>query len=284
MTDEPTSQPRGPRIQRVRLGNELRRLRALAGISGRGVAAQLKIGQASISRLENGQAVPSLPQVNAWADAVGATEEQRTMLVALTEAALNEVETWRARMREGLPAMQDDVSDLEESARLHLSFQPVIVPGLLQIADYARRVFELVDVLGGGDYAGAVARRLERQRILYADGHRFEFVLTEAALRLRIVPPQVMAAQLAHIGNVATLENVDVRVVLLDAESTVIPWCSFTIYDECGDLGPFVRVELPHVGVHASDLDDVELYRRQHAELRRSAVPYARFRQRTTGA
>jgi transcriptional regulator with XRE-family HTH domain len=275
VTEGQTSHDRG--VQRVRLGAELRRLRLLAGLSGREVAHHLGVGQASVSRIENGQTVPPMPQVGLWADAVTASPEQRETMMALAEAALNEIASWRTRQRAGFSTLQADVRADEATARVHYCFQPSLIPGLLQTAEYARRVFALVDVIGDGDYAGGVAGRLERQKILYKGEHRFEFIVTEAALRLRIGSQQVMDVQLAHIETVATLSNVDVWVIPVDVDARAIPWCGFNLYDERGELDPFVTIELPHVGITVSDSADVALYRQQLDLLRESAVSFADY-------
>lgn len=261
-----------PRVQRTRLGAELRRLRLLAGLSGREVARRLGIGHASVSRIENAQQVPSLPEVNAWADAVGATPESRALLITLVEAALNEVETWRVRLRAGLPAMQADVRQLEATAVTQRKVLPTIVPGLLQTAEYARRVFEIVDVLGDSDYAAAVAERMQRQQILYDPAHQFEFLITEAALRWRPGPPSMLAAQLDHIRSASTLSNVTLGVIPVDAQMRAVPWCGFTLYeDRADDQPPFVAMETAHAGLVVSDPEDVAIYRRQLELFRESA-------------
>lgn len=268
-----------PRTQRQRLGSELRRLRMLAGLSGRDLAPRVGITQPTVSRIESAQAVPSLPQVLAWSDAVGASEESRTALVALTKAAINEIESWRARQQAGIAAMQTDVGELEATAAMLRCFQPAFIPAQMQTPDYARHVFALTDVTGGQDYAAAVAARMDRQQALYKPGHRFEFILTEVPLRLRIGAPHVMAAQLDRIGVVATLANVEVRVIPLDAEVHAIGWCGFDIFeersDEAGELDPFVMIETPHAGLTASDPADVAIYRRQLDRLRDMALPTA---------
>ncbi|MGH4012621.1 MAG: helix-turn-helix domain-containing protein [Pseudonocardiaceae bacterium] len=262
-----------PRVQRARLGAELRRLRLLAGLSGREVARRLGIGHASVSRIENAQQVPSLPEVNAWADAVGATSETRALLTTLVEAALNEVETWRSRLRAGLPGMQADVRQLEATAATLRKVLPTIVPGLLQTAEYARRVFELVDVLGDSDYAAAVAERMQRQQILYDPAHQFEFLITEAALRWRPGPPRLLAAQLDHIRSASTLDNVTLGLIPADAQMRAVPWCGFTLYeDRADDQTPFVAMETAHAGLIVSDPADVAIYRKQLELLRESCV------------
>src|SRR5580698_10493215 len=81
---------------RRRLAAELRRTRDLAGMSGRELAQQIGISQSKVSRFESGTAIPSWPEMTAWADASRASQETRTLLGELTEAAFTEVHTWQA--------------------------------------------------------------------------------------------------------------------------------------------------------------------------------------------
>jgi transcriptional regulator with XRE-family HTH domain len=262
-----------PRTQRTRLGSELRRLRRLAGLTGKELASQVGIGQASVSRIETGQTVPSLPQVTAWADATSASAGARAALTVLTEAALNEVETWRVRIpRDGLPAMQEDVRTLETTAGKIRVFQPAIVPALLQTAEYARHVFKVSDVTGEADYAAAAAVRLERQQLLHDESREFEFVLTEAVLRWRPGQAAMLAAQLDRIATIATLSNVAVRVIADGTELHAIPWCGFNIYENRRDAQqPIVTIEIPHARLTVTDEADVQIYRDQLALLRHAA-------------
>ncbi len=262
-----------PHAQRKRLGSELRRLRRLAGLSGRDIARIIRSSQAHVSRVENGQAVPTLPQVTAWAGAAGADDGAKAVLTGLTEAALNEVDAWRTQFEAGLPAMQQDIRALEASAGVVTYFQPSLVPGLLQTAEYARRTFEITDVKGWGDHAAAVAARIERQQALYQPGRRFEFLVTEAALRLRVGAPHVMRGQADRIVTVMSLDAVEVGVIPLDADASVIPWVGFNLYDDLADGQPaFVTVELPHAWLTASDPGDVDIYRQQLAVIRDAAL------------
>jgi transcriptional regulator with XRE-family HTH domain len=262
-----------PHVQRARLGSDLRRLRRLAGLSGRDIAARIGSSQAHVSRVENGQAVPTLPQVSAWATATDAPADVQAALTALAEAALNEADSWRARFSAGLPAMQQDVREMEAVAGVVTYFQPSIVPGLLQTAEYARRTFEVTDVAGWGDHAAAVAARIERQQALYQPGKRFEFLLTEAALRLRIGPPHVMRGQADRIMTVMSLDTVDIGVIPLDADASVVPWVGFNLYDDLADdQPPFATIELPHAWLTVSDPTDVGIYQQQLAAIRSAAL------------
>ena len=264
-------QPREPRPQLARLGAELRRVRTLAGLSGRQVADAVGISQATVSRLERGASVPSLRELTAWADATEVGEDRRALLLGLGEAAVNEVTPLRERLDGGLTSVQESVRELEATARTLRNFQPGIIPGLLQTAGYARSILSLADETA--DTAAAVSARLARQEILHQPGRSFEFLLTEAALRYRPGPQALRTAQLDHLAAVVTLETISFGVIPADAEMHAITRCGFVIYeDRIDDLASFVIAETPHASVYANDPADVQVYRDQLAAFRESAV------------
>jgi transcriptional regulator with XRE-family HTH domain len=256
---------------RERLGAELRRLRVLAGLSGARMAAAVGISQSTISRIERGDAALTLAQAAAWADAAGAGEERRALVLTLTEAAVNEVVTHADRLTGGLAFVQDSVHELEQTARTLRHFQPCIIPGLLQTAEYARRILAMADPTA--DLAQALAARMARQAILYDPGRTLEFLLTEQALRYRPGPGDALTAQLDHLASVATLETVSLGVIPADAEMHAITRCGFIVYEDRADgRPPFAFTETPHASLSASDPADVQVYRDQLAAFRRSAV------------
>jgi transcriptional regulator with XRE-family HTH domain len=155
-----------PNSARAYLGAELARLRKMAGLGGRALATRLGISQAKVSRIETGLGVPSIPEINAWADAVGADADARRHLLRLLEAAWSDVEPWRAAPA-GRTHLQDEVREIEATARTVREFQPQLIPGLLQTPEYARRVFAVVDPHGQMDHDAAVTARLRRQEAFY---------------------------------------------------------------------------------------------------------------------
>jgi transcriptional regulator with XRE-family HTH domain len=264
-------QSREPRPQLARLGTELRRARMLAGLSGRQIAKATGLSQPTVSRVERGESVPSLPELIAWADAAGAGDDRRALLLGLGEAAVTEVTTLRARVGNGLAAVQDEVAAAEATARTLRNFQPGIIPGLLQTAEYARRILAFAG--DPAEVAAAVARRLARQEALHEPGRSFEFLLTEAALRYRPGPYRLRAAQLDHLAAIVTLETITFGVIPADAEMHAITRGGFILYeDRIDDLPPVAVAETPHAYMRAHDLADVGQYRRQLAAFRESAV------------
>ncbi len=255
-----------------RLGLALRGLRLDAGLTGQQLADRTALSQSTVSRIELGQAMPSLSDIEGWGKATGAPAGQLAEIRALAEAAAVEAISWRRAERRGLPALQQDVADLEATAATLLNFQPVIVPGLLQTAEYARRVVLSGYPGGRSDIGAAVASRMERQEILYDEAKRLEFVIAEAALRWRIGPPPMMLAQLDRIASLATLANVSIGVIPQAAEVTAWHIHGFAILDDRAGGSPVVRVETLTTGLSVTGPGDVERYRQAFTLLRESAM------------
>jgi transcriptional regulator with XRE-family HTH domain len=273
-TDDVAVREAGHRAARRRLAAELRQLRGLAGVSGRQLAQRIKISQSKVSRIESGTALPSLPETLAWADATGASEKTRDLLASLTEAAFTEVSPWR-EMLATRPHVQDEIAEREAKARTIFTFDPAGVPGLLQTAEYARRMFSLSEVsYAEDDLASAVAGRLRRQLALYEEDRQFHFLITEAALRWRLGPAKVLLAQLDRLASVSTLDNVSIGLALYSREMAAFPSHGFTLYEGDGDGRPdaYAEVETTHANLIVKHPDDVALYRRKWAMLSKEAI------------
>jgi transcriptional regulator with XRE-family HTH domain len=253
---------RAPSAQRRRLGAELRRFRELAGISGRTLAGLVGMSQSRVSRIEAGATTPSMPDVLAWAAAVRASPDNRDRLMALTEAAFTELRAWRTEL-EAKPHLQQRAADREVAARVVRVFQPFLVPGLLQTAEYARQVFALFEIpYSAEDLAHAVTARMDRQLILFDQARRFTFLITEWALRWRPGPLAMLRAQWDRILSLSTLDNVTIGIVPLDAPANTVVPEGFEIYDGAAAGDTVVAVETVHAGLTVTNRDDIALYER----------------------
>lgn len=259
--------------KRAQLAGEMRRIREQCGMSGREIARRVRISQSKVSRIESGRTVPTLSEVSAWADAVDASDEYRGRLVELADSVYTEVHSWpdTLRMRAHI---QDEIEERELHARQVRVFQSSVVPGLLQTAEYARRMFAMADDPKPADaVADALDARLRRQQVVYEEDRRFEFVLTEAALRWRPGPARLMLGQLDRIVSLSTLDNVSVGVIPMDAMATTFCTHAFVIYDRLDDgKDPFVEVEAIHANVIVNDVANVDLYRTRWSKLSGMAV------------
>ena len=260
--------------QRQHLGAVLRRLRVDAGLSGEQIAERTGISQSRASRIELGQQAAPLAVVERWANAAGASGASLAEVMELAEAAATQTISWRKAMARGLVKLQQDSREQEASAATFLNFQPVAIPGLLQVPEYARRVFAVgYPPPGQHEIAAAVEARMDRRVILWDESKRFEFILAEGALRWRLGPPSLMRAQLDRIIAVSELGNVTVGVIPGTAEVDEWHDHAFNILDDRGDAkDPVVHVETLTTPVNITDPEDVAAYRNIFARLRAVAV------------
>ena len=141
---------------------------------------------------------------------------------------------WKRRMRRGQAAVQESYNELVAQTTVIKHFETVCVPGLLQTAEYARRILAEMVVLHDlnvDDIDAAVAARLQRQQLLSDSTKRFEFLLAEPVLRWLLCPPNVMRGQLDRLQTVVGLQNVRFGVLPLGRRLAVTPQNSFQLYN-----------------------------------------------------
>lgn len=221
------------RQARQALGLRLRELRRHSGLTGRELAGQLGWPASKISKLENGRQTPTDGDLRAWANATGA-ERVVAELVASLHTLESQHAEWRRQLRGGLRSHQVELARLDEKTKLFRAFESTFIPGLLQTAEYARARFaQSIRVLKvPNDVDEAVRVRLQRQEILYRSDKRFHFLLTEAVLRYRLCPVEVMLAQLDRLVALSAMRNVRLGVIPFETTYSVAPAHGFWLLDE----------------------------------------------------
>jgi hypothetical protein len=108
----------------------------------------------------------------------------------------------------------DWVEKFERLAVILRAWQPSLVPGLLQTADYARAIFASWRRDSGDAVEVNVAARIGRQRILDGEGPPdLRVLLDESVLCREVGSAAVMHGQLEHLLGMARRPNVSVQVV-----------------------------------------------------------------------
>lgn len=215
------------------LATRLRAMRVQAGLSGKDLADANGWAQSKVSRIENGQQMPSADDISAWARACDAGRAVIDDLLAKRDDARVWRATFRSRMRHGQTEVQESYNELVRSAALVRHFETVYVPGLLQVPEYARCVLaEMIPLhnLAVNDLDEAVAKRMLRQQMLYDPAKRFEFLLAEPVLRWLICPPAVMRMQLDRLQTVIGLQRIRFGILPMGTELATTPQNSFQIY------------------------------------------------------
>jgi transcriptional regulator with XRE-family HTH domain len=247
---------------RAALGERLRELRRHAGLTGRQLAEELSWPASKVSKLENGRQQPTDADIRGWTDATGRADATEALLASLQTLEEQHAE-WQRLLRRGMRAHQDTVIERDARTRMFRAFEPTVVPGLLQTADYARARFEQgIAEFGVHDVDEAVAARLRRQEMLYRADKRFHLVLTEATLRYSLCPPEVMLGQLDRLIALAALPTLQLGVIGFGTPCTVAPLHGFWLFDD-----DRVVVESYSAELTLAQPQEIELYARTFAAL-----------------
>jgi transcriptional regulator with XRE-family HTH domain len=187
-TRDPESNPA------VFLGGELRRARLAAGFSSQdALATRLGFDRTVIAKAETGDRPPTVDVMAAWCEACQLDPELFGRMA---------VPTWFAGWLEA-----------EREAHTLRVWSPLLVPGLVQIAGYARALF-LAAGFSDDQASELTDARLERQAVLeQPDPPQVIVVLDETVLHRKIGTAVTMAEQLDHLARVAELVNISIHVL-----------------------------------------------------------------------
>ncbi|MFD8377710.1 helix-turn-helix domain-containing protein [Streptomyces sp. NPDC059679] len=224
-----------------------------AAMTGSQAAGSVGMSQPKISKLENGRLLPSVEDVRTLLTLYRAEAAQRDDLLDLTARLHTTVESNRTILHRGAARQQMQIAQVEAEAVSLRYFSPIAVPGLLQTAEYARRVFALD--LSGTELTSAVAARQQRQQALYKTEKKFTFVLTEAVLRWGFCPEEVMAAQIGHLTSIATLTNVKIGLIPFASRPKDLPLHGYQIFDD-----RLATISLEHATVSVTEPRDIATY------------------------
>ncbi|MCD0453101.1 Scr1 family TA system antitoxin-like transcriptional regulator [Actinocorallia sp. API 0066] len=190
---------------RAFLAKEMRRGREARGISIETLARTLYVSESLVRAWEKAYRIPKPDIIGQIERELGTGGFLARLLAELVDVAMP-VE-WFGRWRE-----------IEGKSSAFWSFQPSLIPGLLQTEEYARAVLRAANH-AAVDLEDAVAERLARQAILTRDGEDddepplFVGLVSESALRNNVGGPEVMAAQLAHVLEMVERDNIFFQVV-----------------------------------------------------------------------
>ncbi|GAA3809338.1 helix-turn-helix domain-containing protein [Streptomyces phyllanthi] len=255
------------RRERMRaLGVRLRALRMDAGLTGAVLAQRAGVGQPTVSKVENGRMVPSRDVLERLARALdldGLTAREVLDLLAEVEAAAADSgESSEGDVPAGLL-----LDEAIRGARLVRSFQCVVLPAMLQSAEYARHVFASAPKMDAEAVGRAVAARVERQSVLYEPGRESVFVLTEGVLRTWPGTPSLMLAQLDRLLAVESLSTVRFGVIPWDRPVPLMPRHGFTLCDRRAVVVEAFRNERV-----SEDANEVASFEEMFSRFERAAV------------
>jgi transcriptional regulator with XRE-family HTH domain len=175
-------------------------------------ASMMGWSKGKLSKLENGQRGIAPEEVSALCTIYGATDHRRDDLVA--RASANDPALWEKSLP-GVPQESATLASYEAEATRMVSWQPMLIPGLLQTMSYMKAFMRQDGIAPDQAEARAMAR-LRRQQVLRGKVEYVAFI-GEFALGVPVGGPAVMTEQLREVVIVAQRPNVTVRVVPNDA-------------------------------------------------------------------
>ncbi|MDO0913209.1 helix-turn-helix transcriptional regulator [Streptomyces sp. DT2A-34] len=212
---------------RADLAETLKTLRKRAGITQTRLAQRCAMSQTKISNIEGAKLTPTLVDVELILRALDAPPDLVSRVAALARNANSEWQDAWSQRRTGLEKKQNELAGFEKSSTEFRYFLLSMITGLLATPEYVRASLAQIP----GDHSKAIAKKLERQSVLYDTSKRFTFILTEQAVRWPFLPPAAMAMQIDRLISISLLPNIQLGVIPLDGHMATAPLNTFTIYD-----------------------------------------------------
>lgn len=216
-----------PPVRLRRLARELRSARATTGQSIDQVARTLGWYDSKLSRIENARNFPSLSDVRALLDFYGIDGIRRSRLLEMTRNAKQR--NWWAEYEGVMPTTY---AALEDEADLIRTWEPLIVPGLLQTPAYARSLFSCMRPNPTADVVEQKVRgRLSRQLILTRPFPPAVLAVLGGPV-FEVIPPELRRAQILALANPP--QSVTIRIVPTDHMMRIGLAGSFSVLSSAG--------------------------------------------------
>lgn len=186
-------------------------------MTGADVAKAVEMSASKISRVESAESGIYLDDVEKLLDFYGVTKKQRAHLLDL---ARNAEQRGLLRVNNAhFPEDWQTWADFEEEANALLFYEPLMIPGLLQTAEYARKI---IWATGHGmdddQIETLVSSRMARQGLLTRSNPlQLHVIIEQSALERPIGDRHAYGRQIRHIIDMAEMPNITVQAMPTEA-------------------------------------------------------------------
>jgi transcriptional regulator with XRE-family HTH domain len=253
-----------PTMRRRRLAAELRRLRHESEKSIEDVAVSLGWQPSKLSRIENRQVGISTADLRKLL--VAYKVEDHAYREQLTDMARRATERgwWQSFSSDVVPSALANLIGLETEARTIRSYEPELVPGLLQTEAYARAIMRAWQPSWtAAEIDRRVDIRLARQDVLRQAGPlpQASCIINESVLRRTVGGNEVMHEQIEMLAKERDPANVSVQVLSFNSgahPAMAGPFQILTFHDP-GDLG-IVHLESAMTAITLEQPEELRRY------------------------
>jgi hypothetical protein len=253
-----------PTLRRRRLASLLSQLRGDAGLTAEEAADKLrKTGgrwsKSKISRIEDPRyPAPSPRDVRDMLDLYGVTKQRERDALTQLAADASQQGWWTAYK----DVLAGSYVDFEAEASSIRTFEPLVVPGLLQTPDYAAEIVRSALVRNPAEVERRVSLRMKRQEILTRDRPpQLWAVIDEAALRHPATNVEVRREQLKCLVETGPIDHVTIQVLPTSVGPHPGLAGQFVILDFPEPLDPsIVHIETGTDGLYLERPDELARY------------------------
>jgi transcriptional regulator with XRE-family HTH domain len=237
------------------LGFGLRKARQARGLGLRELARGADVRPGDLSNWELGLRVPKVEEVALLLGRMQVSVEERTRLLELAENA-REPNWLESKVGPEVAAY----AEYERTATALFTWQPILVPGLLQTEDYIRAIATIPQRTRAEVQHLTEVKLSRQERLRGRDPLAYAALLDESTLRHGFGGPAVMAEQLHRLLTAMNRPNVSLRIVPATDHGHPGVWGSFSIL-EFPALPPIVFIEQYQGSAYLYDDDQVSAYR-----------------------
>ncbi|MFC3985426.1 helix-turn-helix domain-containing protein [Streptosporangium jomthongense] len=256
-----------PTVRHRRLSRELQQLREQAGLSPDEAARQLNWSRSKMSRVENARLLLNTGDIANACDLYGADSATKANLIQLGKDA----------RRRGWWMSYKDVFNgnyvaLEAEATTIRTWEPLLIPGLLQSDGYARSIIKAArPQLSEDEVNRRVDARMTRKvRLLGEQAPVFHAIVDEYALVHPVGPAGVMTRQLDELCQIAKWQHAIIQVLPMRTNEHVGMEGAFSVLsfeEEDPDVG-YVGCPGGEIYIEAADqVRDLKVIFERLAEL-----------------
>ena len=263
----------GSVVVRRSLGRRLKALRLAARKTQADVAAVAS--PAKLKRMEAGQVAQRMADVRTLCFMYGADEATTEQLVE--QSLISGEAGWWEDYTGALPTWFAMYVELEASATRLFTYEPELVPGLLQTPEYHRALFAAPPNWSEVDEDEQVELRIGRRRAVFGRTPPLQVtvVLGTGAVDREVGGPSVAAVQREHLLSAP----VDVRVLPAQAGAhAAMGNGAFTLLEFADEADPAVVYLETYVGArYVEKAEHVAAYRKMFERITRQAVPIEEY-------
>lgn len=257
-----------PTVHRRRLRNILKRSRESAGITQAAAAQEMSWSVSKLIRIETGAVRISVNDLRALLSYYGITEKAE--VDSLIQMARNSrLSSWLADYKGIAGEVYLAFLGHEDTAVRSYSFEPILIPGLLQTDEYAANVLQVTrGPKNPSRISTLVDLRIARQERLQsrATEIHLSYVLDESVVRRAVGGREIMRRQITSLIESCEQKNVTIRIIPFSVglyRSIRVPFVVLEfndpadpaiLYLEYPEREALIREDGPHQDVDESEL------------------------------